>query len=63
MTASGRGAFAMTNKLCQYFPVIRSREEVMKDIEKDKQLKDMFYSWREERRKEFLEDLQMKIVC
>ncbi len=28
-------------------------EEVMKDIEKDKQLKDMFYSWREERRKEF----------
>ena len=54
MTASGRGAFAMTNKLRQYFPVIRSREEVMKD---------MFYSWREERRKEFLEDLQMKIVC
>ncbi|WP_243112116.1 MULTISPECIES: hypothetical protein [Dorea] len=53
----------MTNKLRQYFPVIRSREEVMKDIEKDKQLKDMFYSWREERRKEFLEDLQMKIVC
>lgn len=51
MTASGRGAFAMTNKLRQYFPVIRSREEVMKDIEKDKQLKDMFYSWREERRK------------
>lgn len=54
MTASGRGVFAMTNKLRQYFPVIRSREEVMKD---------MFYSWREERRKEFLEDLQMKIVC
>ena len=44
MTASGRGAFDMTNKLRQYFPVIRSREEVMKDIEKDKQLKDMFYS-------------------
>lgn len=44
MTVSGRGAFAMTNKLHQYFPVIRSREEVMKDIEKDKQLKDMFYS-------------------
>ena len=46
MTASGRGVFAMTNKLRQYFPVICSREEVMKDI----QLKDMFYSWREERR-------------
>ena len=45
----------MNTKLKQYFPVIRTREEVMYDIETDMKLAEQFYSWKEEQRQEFLD--------
>ena len=44
----------MNTKLKQYFPVIRTREEVLHDIETDMKLAEQFYSWKEEERQEFL---------
>ena len=45
----------MTNKLKEHFPMIRDREEVMNIIHNDKALKKIFYSWKEEWKKEFLD--------
>ena len=45
----------MNMKLKQYFPVIRTREEVLHDIETDMKLAEQFYSWKEEERQEFLD--------
>ena len=45
----------MTNKLQQYFPMIRTREEVLKEIESKRKLKDIFYGWKSNDRKEFLD--------
>ena len=45
----------MNTKLKQYFPVIRTREEVLHDIETDMKLAEQFYSWKEEERQEFLD--------
>ena len=45
----------MNTKLKQYFPVIRTREEVLYEIEKDMKLTEQFYSWKEEQRQEFLD--------
>lgn len=45
----------MTNKLQAYFPMIRSREEVMAEIEHKPVLQNMFYGWTEERQEEFLD--------
>ena len=45
----------MNTKLKQYFPVIRTREEVLHDIETDMKLAEQFYSWKEEQRQEFLD--------
>ena len=44
----------MNTKLKQYFPVIRTREEILHEIEKDMKLTEQFYSWKEEQRQEFL---------
>ena len=44
----------MTNKLQQYFPMIRTREEVLKEIAGKTRLKTMYYSWQEKDREEFL---------
>ena len=33
----------MTNKLQQYFPMIRTREEVLNEIESKSRLKNLFY--------------------
>ena len=38
----------MTNKLQQYFPMIRTREEVLNEIESKSRLKNLFYEWTEE---------------
>lgn len=35
----------MTNKLQQYFPMIRTREEVLNEIESKSRLKNLFYEW------------------
>lgn len=45
----------MTNKLQQYFPMIRTRKEVLDEIESKSRLRELFYEWTEENRKEFLD--------
>lgn len=45
----------MDNKLQQYFPVIRTKGEIMEKIENDESLRRMFYHWTEEQRREFLD--------
>ena len=44
----------MTNKLQQYFPMIRTKEKLMTEIEENPKLKSIFYSWKEEARKDFI---------
>ena len=45
----------MTTKLQQYFPTIRSREEVMAEIHLREDLKQIFYRWQEDEQREFLD--------
>ena len=45
----------MTSKLKDYFPMIRSREEILKEIQDNIKLTEKFYSWRESERQEFLD--------
>ena len=45
----------MTSKLQQYFPVIRTREELLNEIYEKKELRAIFESWQEESRQEFLD--------
>ena len=45
----------MKNKLQQYFPMIRTREEVNAEIERRPELKKLFFGWPEEAREEFLD--------
>ena len=44
----------MSNKLQKYFPMIRTREEVLKEIQEKPKLKMIYYSWQEKDREEFL---------
>lgn len=37
----------MQTKLQQYFPVLRSREEILREIDATVKLTEKFYSWRE----------------
>lgn len=45
----------MTNKLQQYFPVLRTREETLHKIEHRPNLRHIFYSWSEKAQNEFLD--------
>ena len=45
----------MTSKLKYYFPMIRSREEILKEIQDNIKFTEKFYSWRESERQEFLD--------
>ena len=45
----------MQNKLQQYFPIIRTREEVEQIIKSKPKLLEMFYDWNEDHRQEFLD--------
>lgn len=45
----------MQNKLQQYFPIIRTREEVEQIIKSKPKLLEMFYGWNENHRQEFLD--------
>ena len=42
----------MTNKLKEYFPMIRTRKEILEYIEVRPELQEVFESWREERQEE-----------
>ena len=45
----------MVNVLKQYFPMIRTRGEVLKDISGNERLWELYLSWKEEQQKEFLD--------
>ena len=45
----------MTNKLQQYFPMLRTREEILHEIEHRPNLRRTFYNWSEKARNEFLD--------
>lgn len=44
----------MSRGLKKYFPMIRNRQEVLTRIQKNKRLKELFESWKEEQQEEFL---------
>ena len=46
---------SMTNKLQQYFPMIRTEEEVLSEINSRSHLKQMYEEWEEEEQREFLD--------
>ena len=43
----------MQTKLQKYFPMLRSREEILREIDENVKLTEQFYSWREAQRQEF----------
>ena len=45
----------MAKELKDVFPMLQSREEVLKNIHSDEHLKKMFYDWKPEEQKEFLD--------
>lgn len=45
----------MKNMLQQYFPMIRTKEELTSEIKKSSVLSREFYSWKPEARKEFID--------
>ena len=45
----------MQTKLQQYFPMLRSREEILREIDATVKLTEKFYIWREAQRQEFLD--------
>lgn len=48
-------SLSMTTKLKNYFPMIRSREEILKEIDGNIKLTEKFYSWGDAARQEFLD--------
>lgn len=45
----------MAKQMKDYFPMIRTREEVQREIAKSQKFQDLFESWDEDRQKEFLD--------
>lgn len=45
----------MENKLKQYFPMLRTREEVFGEIDRSVKLTEIFFNWENEQQKEFLD--------
>nr|WP_295255738.1 PD-(D/E)XK nuclease family transposase [uncultured Blautia sp.] len=45
----------MPTKLQKYFPMLRNRDEILKEIDANVKLTDKFYSWKEAQRQEFLD--------
>ena len=45
----------MSSKLKQYFPLIRSREEILTEIEANERMNDLFICWPHAIREEFLD--------
>ena len=41
----------MEDNLRKYFPIIRSREEILAEIGEKEELKEQFYSWPRKRRR------------
>ena len=49
------GQTPMENNLQQYFPMIRTKEELLKEIHSNRKLERVFNSWQEEQKKEFVD--------
>ncbi len=45
----------MTTKLQQYFPLIREREEILKEIQEKPELQNIYVGWTEKQQQEFLD--------
>ncbi len=45
----------MTNILQKYFPVLRSREDILREIHRNEELAKMFHSWDKKYQEEFLD--------
>ena len=45
----------MKNKLQQYFPMIRTKEELLKEIHNNRKLERVFNNWQEEQKQEFVD--------
>lgn len=45
----------MSNKLQQYFPILRTEEQIRKEINTNRMLKRIYNGWRKEQQKEFLD--------
>lgn len=45
----------MPTKLQKYFPMLRTREEILREIDANMKLTEKFYSWKEEQRLDFLD--------
>ena len=45
----------METKLKKYFPMIQTKEEVMGKIRESVKMTEMFYSWKNDQQKEFLD--------
>ena len=45
----------MTKKLRDYFPMLQTREVILKEINNNEKMWSTFYSWEEERQEEFLD--------
>lgn len=45
----------MPTKLQQYFPIIRSREQIMEEIQSSPSMLGAFHSWKSEQQDEFLD--------
>ena len=50
-----RNQIISDTKLRQYFPMIRTREEILKEIHSDQELLALFTSWKPKKQEEFLE--------
>ncbi len=45
----------MVRGLRNYFPMIRTKDEILQEIRQNKQLNVLFNGWKEEQQKEFLD--------
>ena len=46
--------YLLKTNLQQYFPMIRSREDILNEINQKHFLKNIFYNWQEEQQEQFL---------
>ena len=49
------GTLRMVKGLRNYFPMIRTKQEILQEIRQKKNLNDLFNGWKEEQQKEFLD--------
>ncbi len=53
----------MTNTLSTYFPLIRTREEILEEISEKKELLSLFENWSPDQQEEFLDFCSAIYLC